>query len=98
MKGTVLMAAWIPSLITSGVVIIITVGSVILSTKIQLAKLESKMGSELLRLESKFDTKFDSLEKDIHRLDAKIDAVEQRLSAKIDATNQRVDRHLEGHS
>ncbi len=59
------MVTWIPSLVTSGIVVIVTVGSVIISMRIQLAKLESK-----------FDTKFESVEKDINRLEAKIDGVD----------------------
>ena len=92
------MVTWIPSLVTSGVVVIMTVGSVIISMRIQLAKLESK-----------FDAKFDAVEKDINRLEAKIDGinqtlgakidnVNQTLGAKIDNANQRIDWHLEGHA
>ncbi len=81
------MVTWIPSLVTSGIVVIVTVGSVIISMRIQLAKLESK-----------FDTKFESVEKDINRLEAKIDGINQTLGAKIDNVNQHIDRHLENHS
>lgn len=74
---------WIPSLITSGVVIVITVGSIILSMRIQIAK---------------FDTKFESLEKGIHRLETKIDNVNHELGTKIDRVSQNLFDHVKDHS
>ena len=83
------MTAWIPSLITSGVVIIITVGSVIFSMRIQLAKLESKFDAKF----ESIDSKFQSIEKDLNRLETKIDNVNQELGTKIDRVSQNLFDH-----
>ena len=63
------MTTWIPSLITSGVVIVITVSSVIISMRIQLAKFETKFEGKFELIESQFQ----AVTRDIDRLEAKID-------------------------
>ena len=83
------MTAWIPSLITSGVVIVITVGSVIFSMTIQLAKLESKFDSKF----ESIDAKFGSVEKDISRLERDIN----RIEGKLDNLNNHFIDHLKVH-
>ena len=82
--------SWLPSLITSGIVVIITVGSVIVSMRIQLAKLETKFDAKF----ESIDTKFQSVEKDISRIERDIN----RMEGKLDNLNTHFIDHLKDHS
>ena len=80
---------WLPSLVTSSVVVIITVSSVIISMRIQLAKLETKFDAKF----ESIDAKFISVEKDINRLERDIG----RIESKIDNLNNHFIDHLKDH-
>lgn len=65
------MSIWIPSLVTSSIVVITTVDSLILSRRIQLAKLEAK---------------FEAVEQDIKPVEDEIRNLSQRMEDTLKDT------------